>query len=473
MLIRELEQFRDEVALPRMLELFAKTEIPEGTCFIDNMNFHFFDGRSVGVETCFQASGLLYRDGKVEKYDYEEYDDTLQNFLSAHKDCILLSEGVLEVGDDISEMKLSTVICNISQCGKLFPDLANLPELNIQSISIAYEKMKHLLQEQPAAPSVLTKTFEAPEASQAMYLLDNAQYLHLDYNPSSGIWDCSLYDAKTLDLVESGFVDAPDATAEGVKNVFLRDLAIEPDQITLLSDIAASALCNIFKSVPTPAHFDAVNERAVEEQNSSLLNMDTSGLKVAGHVGTWHTIDHEEVEGQTFWLLEHDTYGDDAACIIVDSRGQLSLSNVYDGFDAHTIDLLRQEVMPVERMPDDTITVDEMKQYGYGWGGMLPMREATAAEVMKSCTVYRLYEDDTEGMVMDASDLKNHAAQGGIFGVEKVEWMASQGLQSQTHTAQGIKISLEDQIQSASGRATGVDSGPAVHDRDLNLGPGR
>ena len=42
--------------------------------------------------------------------------------------------------------------------------------------------------------------------------------------------------------------------------------------------------------------------------------------------------------------------------------------------------------MPVDRMPDDSISVDEMKEYGYAWGGMLPMREEAAAEVMKSCT---------------------------------------------------------------------------------------
>lgn len=120
--------------------------------------------------------------------------------------------------------------------------------------------------------------------------------------------------------------------------------------------------------------------------------MDTSGLAVSGHVGTWHTIDHMEVDGHIFFLMEHDSYGDEAACLIVDEHGKLSLSDVYDGFDEHTVDLLRQEVMPVDRMPDPSITTDEMKDYGYAWGGMLPMREEAAVEVMKpvlstGCTV--------------------------------------------------------------------------------------
>ena len=153
--------------------------------------------------------------------------------------------------------------------------------------------------------------------------------------------------------------------------------------------------------------------------------MDTSGLAVSGHVGTWHTIDHMEVDGHTFWLMEHDTFGDEAPCVIVDEKGKLAISDVYDGFDEHTVHLLEMEVLPVDRMPDETISVDEMKEYGYAWGGMLPMREEAAAEIGKDHTIYRLYGDNTEGMVMDMSEIREHAAQGGIFGIEKAEWIAS------------------------------------------------
>lgn len=158
-------------------------------------------------------------------------------------------------------------------------------------------------------------------------------------------------------------------------------------------------------------------------QDDTRVTRDTEGFAIAGHVGTWHAIDEREVDGHVFYLMEHDTYGDEAACIIVDENGRPSLSNIYDGFDNYAMDLLAQEVMPVDQMPDDSISVDDMKNYGYYWGGMLPMREEAAAEVMKTCTVYRLYEDDTEGMVMDVTELKEHAADGGIFGVEKVEFI--------------------------------------------------
>ena len=204
-----------------------------------------------------------------------------------------------------------------------------------------------------------------------------------------------------------------------------------PEQFAKLGD----------KIVAIPMISEEQQKHQAAEQKDFEMNMDTSGLAVAGHIGTWHTIDHMEVDGHSFWLMEHDTYGDEAACIIVDNYGKLAIPDVYDGFDEHTVDLLHQEVMPADRMPDDSISVDEMKEYGYSWGGMLPMREEAAAKVMQSCTVYRLYGDDTEGMVMDASELKAHTAQGGIFGVEKVEWIAALERENPLKAAE---MSMED-----------------------------
>ena len=193
--------------------------------------------------------------------------------------------------------------------------------------------------------------------------------------------------------------------------------------------------------VAIPMISEEQQKQTVLEEKSSIVNENTSGMAVDGHIGTWHTIDHKEIDGHTFWLMEHDTFGDDASCIIVDERGELVLSHIYDGFDETAVNLLRQEVMPVEKMPDDSISIEEMKHYGYKWGGMLPMREDAAAEVMKSCQIYRLYGDDTEGLVLDAKEIKEHAAKGGIFGVEKTDWVAELEKQNPLKAAE---MSLED-----------------------------
>ncbi len=56
-------------------------------------------------------------------------------------------------------------------------------------------------------------------------------------------------------------------------------------------------------------------------------------ISVKGHIGTWYVIDTTEIEGKTYKLLEHEEYGDEAACIIIDSEGKLVLDDVWNGFD--------------------------------------------------------------------------------------------------------------------------------------------
>ena len=75
--------------------------------------------------------------------------------------------------------------------------------------------------------------------------------------------------------------------------------------------------------------------------------------------------------------------------------------------------------------PDDTISRKEMQDYGYSWDGMLPLRQEAAEKLFsQDIEVFRIYEDGTEGAVTDHSDLQEHAANGGIFGVEKEAWEA-------------------------------------------------
>lgn len=178
-----------------------------------------------------------------------------------------------------------------------------------------------------------------------------------------------------------------------------------------------------------------------KKQDEKEVTIDTEDLTVVGLSGKWHTIDRTEVDGHTFFLMGDNDYGDKAPCIIVDEQGKLAISNVYDGFDEHTIHLLEMEVMPVDRMPDETISIDEMKEYGYAWGGMLPLREEAASEIGKDHTIYRLYGDDTEGMVMDMSEIKKHAEKGGIFGIEKETWVAA--LEKENHL-KSAEMSTED-----------------------------
>lgn len=148
----ELKNFREDVAAPTLQRIFDNTEIPEGTVCINNMIISFLDGRNCGHESRIEASGLLFRNGRVEKYEYDELDLEPSEFFNVHKDCTFISDGRIRVKDDLTEMDLSTRIYNLRECGKLFPQLANAPQIYPELQSIVFEKMKYLLKAQENMP---------------------------------------------------------------------------------------------------------------------------------------------------------------------------------------------------------------------------------------------------------------------------------------------------------------------------------
>lgn len=71
-------------------------------------------------------------------------------------------------------------------------------------------------------------------------------------------------------------------------------------------------------------------------------------------------------------------------------------------------------------VPDNTVSVLDMKEYGYQWDRMLPMGKEKAMELyQKGLMVQKLYPNDTETYVQGVEDLQGHD---GMFGVEKGDW---------------------------------------------------
>ena len=76
-------------------------------------------------------------------------------------------------------------------------------------------------------------------------------------------------------------------------------------------------------------------------------------------------------------------------------------------------------------MPDPTLTVDDMRSYGYLDSDMLPLSKDRAVELLEhDITVYMLYPDDVEEMVFEAEDIIKHD---GMFGITRPDWDAVKG----------------------------------------------
>ena len=144
MLVRELEEFRDRVAIPRMQKLLDSITIPEGMCCIDNLDISFYDGRSCGTDSEIKASGLRYQNGKVEAYQYDEYDVSVGEFAAAHNDCVFISDGKLCIWNELEETEIRSLIRNLDSCAQLFPELKESANINIRTDVMEYVKMQHL-----------------------------------------------------------------------------------------------------------------------------------------------------------------------------------------------------------------------------------------------------------------------------------------------------------------------------------------
>ena len=76
-------------------------------------------------------------------------------------------------------------------------------------------------------------------------------------------------------------------------------------------------------------------------------------------------------------------------------------------------------------MPDPTLTVDDMRSYGYLDSDMLPLSKDRAVELLAhDITVYMLHPSNAEEMVFEAEDIIKHD---GMFGITRQDWDAVKG----------------------------------------------
>lgn len=72
------------------------------------------------------------------------------------------------------------------------------------------------------------------------------------------------------------------------------------------------------------------------------------GIKVKGHRGTWYVIDEREYDGRTLYMVEHETYGDEAASLIIDEDFNLIADEIWNGWEDYEYLLENEPEMFVE-----------------------------------------------------------------------------------------------------------------------------
>ena len=99
-----------------------------------------------------------------------------------------------------------------------------------------------------------------------------------------------------------------------------------------------------------------------EHKKDGLIHGDSDQIAVEGHVGTWYAIDETEVGGEKFFLLEHEEYGDEAACVAVNEQGKLVAEDLWNGFDEDFQDAVKEyfaEKNPTSQKEEQAVPVAE------------------------------------------------------------------------------------------------------------------
>ncbi|MCL2300930.1 MAG: hypothetical protein FWC27_12380 [Firmicutes bacterium] len=64
-----------------------------------------------------------------------------------------------------------------------------------------------------------------------------------------------------------------------------------------------------------------------------MITINSEHIRIESHTGAWYTIGERDTElhGKLF-LLENETHGDDAACLIVNEACEVIVDEVWNGF---------------------------------------------------------------------------------------------------------------------------------------------
>jgi hypothetical protein len=82
--------------------------------------------------------------------------------------------------------------------------------------------------------------------------------------------------------------------------------------------------------------------------------------------------------------------------------------------------VVKQTAAVGETLPDPSVSVTEMNEYGYTAAELLPLSQARAIELYDADNaVFLLYPNNTEAMALDREEITRHE---GLFGIEKPDW---------------------------------------------------
>ena len=78
--------------------------------------------------------------------------------------------------------------------------------------------------------------------------------------------------------------------------------------------------------------------------SDAVIKGDTEDYEIEQYPGKWRSVDYLIFEGKSYFLMENQKYGKDAAALVLNQYGKVILDECKDGFDQDTIDRMKSAV---------------------------------------------------------------------------------------------------------------------------------
>ncbi len=194
------------------------------------------------------------------------------------------------------------------------------------------------------APVQEEQVLQSPTKEEALYLVDDTVYLHVQ--PTDGGWDYSLYDKDSKKLLDGGIIDTAD---------------IESSPVSSLAGAVRTEVFAVQGMTPSKVVFEDL----------SIL-----GELLAAHLPETESVKTEGAEAI-----------DEIARTVPEETPAQAPDNGY--------------------MPDPSMSIAAMNAYGYTDENMLPLSKERALELMeRDVPVYMLYDDNSEAMAFEPEDIQ-------------------------------------------------------------------
>ena len=243
---------------------------------------------------------------------------------------------------------------------------ASLETINKTSSELITDIDRHyaeIMKEREADLTLTEPVLQTP-TEEALYLVDDAVYLHVQ--PTDGGWDYSLYDKESKKLLDGGVIETA---------------AIEESPVSSIAGAVRTEVFVIQGMTPTSVVFEDI----------AILE------------------DLQAAQPPEATPIESEVPATEAA----------------DPIDAIARSV--QEEEPVQApdngyMPDPSMSIEAMNAYGYTDSDMLPLSKERALELFeRDVPIYMLYEGNTEAMAFETEDIVLFS---GCFGITREDWDA-------------------------------------------------